>query len=70
MDTGTIGSTKAKCTIQYSKLLDDRLRAITVRLNMSMREVLLRLIIAGLDATQDLALTEPASRDGLARYDR
>jgi hypothetical protein len=49
---------KKQVTVSYSALLDDRIRAIAKRLNMPIRDVLVKLIVVGLDASQDLELME------------
>lgn len=56
-------------TMRMSARMYDRLVDISVRLKIPMSEVMLRLIIAGLDTTQDLALDKPSS-GGMTRYDK
>lgn len=42
-----------------SRVLDDRLKLIAARLNLPEQEVIMRLVLIGLDTSEDLALTEP-----------
>lgn len=64
-----MSGTQRQVSLRVSGLMYDRLVTISARLNIPLAEVIVRLIIAGLDTTQDLALDEP-SRGGYARYDR
>lgn len=66
---GRVSGTQRQTSFRMSGLMYDRLVAISARLNIPMSEVIVRLIIAGLDTTQDLALDQP-SHGGFARYER
>jgi hypothetical protein len=57
LDGSAVGSTKRNVTVPMSGVLRDRLIMISARLNLPLREVVLRLILIGLDTSQDLALT-------------
>jgi hypothetical protein len=48
--------TRVKVTVPMSVLLQDRIRAIAAKKNMPLNDVVLKLIQAGLDTTQDLEL--------------
>jgi predicted DNA-binding protein len=63
------GGSMKQSTIRMSGKMYDRLTTISARLNLPLSEVMLRLILVGLDASQDLALTEPAV-EGIVKYDR
>ena len=56
-------------SFRMSGLLYDRLIAISSRLNLSLSEVIMRLVLIGLDTSNDLALTEPSS-GGMVKYER
>lgn len=47
--------------------LHDRLIVISSRLGLPLNEIILRLILVGLDTSQDLALERPVY-DGIARF--
>jgi predicted DNA-binding protein len=61
------GGTQRQTTVRMSAQMMDRLIAISARLNLPVSEVIVRLMIAGLDCTQDLALDERAS-EGVAKF--
>lgn len=61
--SGYLNNSKVQKRFAASRKLDDRIKLIAARLNMPEGEVIIRLIVAGLDSTQDLALTEPQSRE-------
>jgi predicted DNA-binding protein len=69
MPRTSAGGTARQTTIRMSGRLHDRLVAISARLGLPLSEVILRLVIIGLDTSQDLALEQRVS-EGVARYDK
>ena len=54
--TSMAGSTKRSLTIRLGGVTDDRIRAICSAKNMTQQDVILELIMIGLNASQDLEL--------------
>jgi predicted DNA-binding protein len=62
------GGTHRQTTVRMSGRMHDRLITISARLGLPLSEIIIRLIIIGLDTSQDLALDQRAV-EGVARYD-
>jgi hypothetical protein len=60
---------KGSVTLFMSPVLKDRLTTISARLNLPLSEVVMRLLLIGLETSSDLALSEP-SVEGIAKYAR